>query len=134
MISLKDAQKIVEGCLKKARDENLKPITIAVLDTRGILVSSAMEDNSSLIRPDIAFAKAMSGLIKEELSSIAELTRIPRVSRTAIVIGFKFSSLAFFKQPSTIFWASFKLIIFSSFKKLFMVSIIFLQSYKILIF
>ena len=58
MISLKDAQKIIEGCLKKARDENLKPITIAVLDTRGILVSLAMEDNSSLIRPDIAFAKA----------------------------------------------------------------------------
>ena len=58
MISLKDAQKIIEGCLKKARDENLKPITIAVLDSRGILVSSAMEDNSSLIRPDIAFAKA----------------------------------------------------------------------------
>ena len=36
----------------------MMPITIAVLDTRGILVSSAMEDNSALIRPDIAFAKA----------------------------------------------------------------------------
>ena len=58
MINLKEAQKIVEGCLKKAREEEMKPITIAVLDTRGILVSSAMEDNSSLIRPDIAFAKA----------------------------------------------------------------------------
>ena len=31
MISLKDAQKIIEGCLKKARDENLKPITIAAV-------------------------------------------------------------------------------------------------------
>ena len=58
MINLKEAQKIVEGCLKKAREEEMKPITVAVLDTRGILVSSAMEDNSSLIRPDIAFAKA----------------------------------------------------------------------------
>ena len=58
MINLKEAQKIVEGCLKKAREEAMKPITIAVLDTRGILVSSAMEDNSALIRPDIAFAKA----------------------------------------------------------------------------
>ena len=58
MINLKEAQKIVEGCLKKAREEEMKPITIAVLDTRGILVSSAMEDNSALIRPDIAFAKA----------------------------------------------------------------------------
>ncbi len=58
MINLKEAQKIVEGCLKKARKEEMKPITVAVLDTRGILVSSAMEDNSSLIRPDIAFAKA----------------------------------------------------------------------------
>ena len=58
MITLKDAQKIVEGCLKKAREENMNPVTIAVLDTRGVLVSSAMEDNSALIRPDIAFAKA----------------------------------------------------------------------------
>ena len=58
MINLKEAQKIVEGCLKKAREEEMKPITVAVLDTRGILVSSAMEDNSSLIRPDLAFAKA----------------------------------------------------------------------------
>ena len=58
MINLKEAQRIVEGCLKKAREEEMKPITIAVLDTRGILVSSAMEDNSALIRPDIAFAKA----------------------------------------------------------------------------
>ena len=58
MINLKEAQKIVEGCLKKAREEEMKPITVAVLDTRGILVSSAMEDNSALIRPDIAFAKA----------------------------------------------------------------------------
>ncbi len=58
MITLKDAQKIVEGCLKKAREDNMNPVTIAVLDTRGVLVSSAMEDNSALIRPDIAFAKA----------------------------------------------------------------------------
>ena len=58
MITLKDAQKIVEGCLKKAREENMNPITIAVVDTRGVLVSSAMEDNSAIIRPDIAFAKA----------------------------------------------------------------------------
>ena len=58
MINLKEAQKIVEGCLKKAKEEEMKPITVAVLDTRGILVSSAMEDNSALIRPDIAFAKA----------------------------------------------------------------------------
>ena len=35
MIILKDAQKVVEGCLKKAREENMNPITIAVLDTRG---------------------------------------------------------------------------------------------------
>ena len=58
MITLKEARQIVEGALKKAREEDMMPITIAVLDTRGILVSSAMEDNSALIRPDIAFAKA----------------------------------------------------------------------------
>ena len=58
MITLKEAQKIVEGCLNKAREENLNPITIAVVDTRGVLVCSAMEDNSAIIRPDIAFAKA----------------------------------------------------------------------------
>ena len=58
MITLKEAQKIVEGCLNTAREENMMPVTIAVVDTRGVLVSSAMEDNSAIIRPDIAFAKA----------------------------------------------------------------------------
>ena len=45
MVTLKEAQQIIEGALKKAREEDMMPITIAVLDTRGILVSSAMEDN-----------------------------------------------------------------------------------------
>ena len=31
MITLKDAQKIVEGCLKKAREEDMNPITLSLI-------------------------------------------------------------------------------------------------------
>ena len=40
MITLKDAQKIVEGCLKKAREENMNPVTIAVLFLKSKVILS----------------------------------------------------------------------------------------------
>ena len=59
MINLKEAQTIVKGCLQKAREEEMKHSTIAVIDTRGILQSSAMEDNAAILRPYIDVSKAM---------------------------------------------------------------------------
>ena len=62
MISLSDASRVVDHALKSAREMNLPPMTVAVLDARGCLVSFKMEDGSSLLREQIARAKAWSAL------------------------------------------------------------------------
>ncbi len=58
MLSLKKAQNIVKIALAVAREKNLKPLAIIVLDDRGALKAAAVEDGSSLKRSDIASAKA----------------------------------------------------------------------------
>jgi uncharacterized protein GlcG (DUF336 family) len=62
MITLADAARIVDHALQTARSMNLPPMTIAVLDARGCLVAFKMEDGSSLLRENIARAKAWSAL------------------------------------------------------------------------
>jgi uncharacterized protein GlcG (DUF336 family) len=62
MLSLSDASRVVDEALKTAREMNLPPMTVAVLDARGCLVSFKMEDGSSLLREQIARAKAWSAL------------------------------------------------------------------------
>lgn len=61
MLTLKQAQAIVEGTLKKGRDANMKPLSVAVLDARGCLVAYAMEDGG-LLREYIAKGKAWGAL------------------------------------------------------------------------
>jgi uncharacterized protein GlcG (DUF336 family) len=58
MISLTEAQVIVEGATKFARVGGFPPMTIAVLDAAGNLVSFAREDSASLLRERIARGKA----------------------------------------------------------------------------
>jgi uncharacterized protein GlcG (DUF336 family) len=62
MLSLSVASHVVDEALKTAREMNLPPMTVAVLDARGCLVSFKMEDGSSLLRERIAKAKAWSAL------------------------------------------------------------------------
>ena len=62
MISLADASAIVDSALAYARDHDLAPMTVAVLDARGCVVSLKMEDGSSLLRPQIASGKGWSAL------------------------------------------------------------------------
>lgn len=62
MLSLTQASTIVDAALAKARALNLKPIAIAVLDARGVLVAFKGEDGGNLLRPDIARGKAYSCL------------------------------------------------------------------------
>jgi uncharacterized protein GlcG (DUF336 family) len=57
-LSLAQAATIIDGALKKGRSLNLKPIGVAVLDARGVLVAYSGEDGGGLFRPDIARAKA----------------------------------------------------------------------------
>ena len=62
MITLADAQVIIEHGLAHARAEAFPPMTIAVLDAGGSLVAYVREDGSSLLRERIARGKARGAL------------------------------------------------------------------------
>ena len=62
MISLEIASSIVDGALAYAREKELSPMTVAVLDARGCVIALKMEDGSSLLRPEISSGKAWSAL------------------------------------------------------------------------
>ena len=61
-ITLAQASTIVDVALKKARDSNLAPLTVAVLDAGGHLVAFKREDRSGILRYDIAYGKAWGAL------------------------------------------------------------------------
>ena len=62
MIDLATATTIVDKALAHGREMGLPPLTVAVLDAAGCLVSFKREDGSSLLRPEIAQAKAWGTL------------------------------------------------------------------------
>ncbi len=62
MIDLAQASIIVEKALAQGRSLGLPPLTVAVLDGSGCLVCFKREDGSSLLRPEIAQAKAWGAL------------------------------------------------------------------------
>jgi uncharacterized protein GlcG (DUF336 family) len=62
MIDLAHATTIVDQALEHGRTLGLPPLTVAVLDAAGCLVSFKRQDGSSLLRPDIAQAKAFGAL------------------------------------------------------------------------
>src|SRR5579871_4365862 len=61
-ITLAAASKIVDVALEERRKRDFKALTVAVLDAGGHLVALKREDNSSLLRPQIATAKAWGAL------------------------------------------------------------------------
>ena len=62
MIQLVHAAMIVDKALAHGRGMGLPPLTVAVLDAAGCLVAFKREDGSSLLRPEIAQAKAWGTL------------------------------------------------------------------------
>jgi len=61
-LTLHHATAIVEAALKKGRETNCAPLTIAVLDAGGHLKAFAREDGSGILRPQIATGKAWGAL------------------------------------------------------------------------
>jgi uncharacterized protein GlcG (DUF336 family) len=61
-ISLAQANRIVETGLRLSRERGFKPMTFCVLDRGGHLVAAQREDDSSILRFEIAFGKAWSCL------------------------------------------------------------------------
>jgi len=57
-LTLAQASIIVDTALKKGRELNLAPLTVAVLDPGGQIKALKREDHSSLLRPEIAMGKA----------------------------------------------------------------------------
>ena len=62
MIDLARAPLIVDKALAQGRTLGLPPLTVAVLDGSGCLVAFKREDGASLLRPEIAQAKAWGAL------------------------------------------------------------------------
>lgn len=61
-ITLDQANIIIDAALAKGRELNLKPLSVAVLDTGGHLVAFQRQDGSSTLRPQIACGKAAGAL------------------------------------------------------------------------
>ena len=61
-LTLAQASTVVDVALKKARDSNFQPLTVAVLDAGGHLVAFKREDKSGILRYDIAYGKAWGAL------------------------------------------------------------------------
>ncbi len=61
-ITLDAASTIIDVALRAARDMNLVPMTVAVLDAGGHLVAFKREDKSGILRHDIAYGKAWGAL------------------------------------------------------------------------
>src|ERR1700691_4407248 len=61
-VTLAQASTVVDVALKQARDSNLAPLTVAVLDAGGYLVAFKREDKSGILRFAIAFGKAWGAL------------------------------------------------------------------------
>ncbi len=61
MLTLTQAQTIVDHTIKRGREKNMRPLTVAVLDARGCLIAYAMEDGG-LLREVVAKGKAYGAL------------------------------------------------------------------------
>lgn len=61
-LTLAAAQTIVTAALKAARTKDLKPLAVIVFDARGALKACAVEDGTSLKRPEVAMGKAHGAL------------------------------------------------------------------------
>jgi uncharacterized protein GlcG (DUF336 family) len=57
-ISLEDALIIIDGALQKGAEIACDPLTVAVLDAGGHLVAFKRQDNSGIMRGEIAIGKA----------------------------------------------------------------------------
>jgi uncharacterized protein GlcG (DUF336 family) len=75
LLTLEKANKIIETAIRKARELNLSPLTVVVLDEAGHLKALQREDGASMIRQQIATAKAWGavnmGVSSRSLAGVA---------------------------------------------------------------
>jgi uncharacterized protein GlcG (DUF336 family) len=61
-LTLQSASLIVDKALAKAREQNFRPMCVAVLDDGGHLKALKREDGASILRPTIALGKAWGAI------------------------------------------------------------------------
>lgn len=61
-LDLSKASLIVDGALAKARELNIRPLCVAVLDDGGNLKALKRADGASILRPQIAISKAWGAI------------------------------------------------------------------------
>jgi uncharacterized protein GlcG (DUF336 family) len=61
-LTLKQADTIADGTLAKGKELGLAPLTVVVLDAGGHAVVLKRDDGSSIMRPELATAKAWGAL------------------------------------------------------------------------
>ena len=75
LLTLKKANKMIETAISKARELGLSPLTVVVLDEAGHLKALQREDGASMIRQQIATAKAWGavnmGVSSRSLAGVA---------------------------------------------------------------
>ncbi len=76
VLTLQKANQIINGALQKARQLNLAPLVVVVLDENGFVKALQREDGATLLRQDIAIAKAWGavnmGVSSRSLAIVAE--------------------------------------------------------------
>ncbi len=74
-LTLQQSERIIDAALRRGRELNAKPLTIAILDEGGHLKAFRREDQTSVLRPDIAIAKAWGaiglGMSSRELGQLS---------------------------------------------------------------
>ncbi len=75
-VDLATASTIIEAALRLARSRNLRPMTVAVLDSGGDLVAFKREDGTGIRRYDVVMGKAFGALVmnrpSRDIGKIAE--------------------------------------------------------------
>lgn len=75
LLTLEKANQIIETAINKARELSLSPLTVVVLDDAGHLKALQREDGASMIRQQIATAKAWGavnmGVSSRSLAGVA---------------------------------------------------------------
>src|SRR5215469_2258932 len=62
-VDLAAAEKIIDYALKTARQRNLRPMTVGVLDAGGDLIAFKREDGTGIRRFDVVMGKAFGSLV-----------------------------------------------------------------------
>ncbi len=79
LLTLEKANRMIQVTIQKARELNLAPLTVVVLDSSGHLKAMQREDGATMIRQEIATAKAWGavnmGISSRSLALVAEQRR-----------------------------------------------------------